>query len=248
MSDHKQSIYGVHAIEAMLTTHPDQVIEVLFLASEKPSKRIVALKALVVQAQRPMRTVKMAHFCAHLPHGEVVHQGVVAQVTPMAPPSLKTLLAHAQGPITLVALDCVQDPQNLGACMRTCCAMGVAGLILPKDKSATVNETARKVACGADAWLPIYRVSNLSQTLKSLQKAGFWCLGTSEHATQTIGAVDLSGHPTVIVVGNEGRGLRRLTVACCDHLVRLPTRGPLQSLNVSVALGMVLFHHMSSLP
>ena len=241
MDDTLLRVYGVHAVQAMLTAHPGHVQKMVFLDVAQHAKR---LKMLLNLAPKTcvVEVLSADAFEQTLAMPNATHQGVFVVMTPITHPSLQTLIANQSAPMTIVALDCVQDPHNLGACMRTSCAMGVTAIIMPKDKSAKVNETVRKVASGAAAWLPIYRVSNLSQSLKMLKKNGFWCVGSSEHAHDNIRDLSLSGVSKVVVVGNEGQGMRRLTTTLCDHLVRLPTQGPLQSLNVSVALGMILFH------
>jgi len=134
----------------------------------------------------------------------------------------------------------VTDPHNLGACLRSADAAGALAVIVPKDKSATLTAVVRKVACGAAEVLPLVAVTNLARTLEKLQKRGLWIVGTAGEATQEIYDVDMSG-PTVVVMGAEGKGMRRLTREHCDHLARLPMGGSVSSLNVSVATGVCLF-------
>jgi 23S rRNA (guanosine2251-2'-O)-methyltransferase len=137
-------------------------------------------------------------------------------------------------------LDGVQDPHNLGACLRTADAVGVQAVIIPRDKSAGLTASVCKVASGAAETVPLIQVTNLARTLKWLKNEGVWLIGTAGEAEQTLYQVDLSG-PLAIVMGGEGKGLRRLTREQCDNLVRLPMSGRVESLNVSVATGVTLY-------
>ena len=140
----------------------------------------------------------------------------------------------------LLILDGVTDPHNLGACLRSADAAGVTAVIFPKDKSADVNDVARKVASGAAEAVPWVRVTNLARTIESLQQAGVWVIGTDGDAETTLYDQDLTG-PCALVLGSEGSGMRRLTRERCDFVVRLPMSGSVSSLNVSVAAGVCLF-------
>lgn len=150
-------------------------------------------------------------------------------------------LAQAKAPLILV-LDCLQDPHNLGACMRSADAAGVLAVVAPKDKSAQLTDAARKVACGATEHTPFVQVTNLSRCLTRVKELGVWLLGTADEATQTLYNVDLKG-PMGIVMGAEGTGLRRLTREHCDFLVSIPMAPGcrVDCLNVSVATGVTLF-------
>ena len=140
----------------------------------------------------------------------------------------------------LLVLDGVQDPHNLGACLRTANAAGVQAVIAPKDRAVALTETARQVACGAAELTPFVQVTNLARFLSRLQEAGLWLVGTADEATQSIYQTDLKG-PLAIVMGAEGKGIRRLTAEGCDFLVRIPMNGQVDCLNVSVATGVCLF-------
>ena len=153
---------------------------------------------------------------------------------------LDTLLEQQETPALLLVLDGVTDPHNLGACIRTADAAGVLAVIVPKDKSATLNATVRKVACGAAEVMPLVSVTNLARTLEKLRQQGFWVVGTAGEAEQTLYQQDLTGNK-VLVMGAEGKGMRRLTREHCDFLVKLPMAGSVSSLNVSVATGVCLF-------
>ena len=139
-----------------------------------------------------------------------------------------------------LVLDQVQDPHNLGACLRTCDAVGAAGVIVPRDKAVGLTPTVCKVASGATETMPLFRVTNLSRALERLKQAGLWIVGAAGEAEQTVFEADLNV-PLALVIGAEGRGLRRLTRAKCDFLIRLPMFGSVESLNLSVAAGVLLY-------
>lgn len=154
--------------------------------------------------------------------------------------ALESLLASKQAPLILI-LDCVTDPHNLGAILRTANGAGVDAVIAPKDKSVGLTETVQRIAVGAAETTPFVRVTNLSRTMKKLQKDyGIWLIGTSDKATQSLYQTDLDG-PTAIVMGAEGSGLRRLTEDNCDILINMPMAGNVDCLNVSVATGVCLY-------
>ena len=142
-------------------------------------------------------------------------------------------------PLVLV-LDCIQDPHNLGACLRSADAAGVTLVVIPKDKSAPLTDTARRVACGGAERVPIARVTNLSRAMEKLKELGIWFVGTADEGTKSLYEMDMRG-PTGIVMGAEGEGMRRLTAERCDFLVRIPMSGTVPCLNVSVATGVCLF-------
>lgn len=154
--------------------------------------------------------------------------------------SIDAILGESKVPFVLI-LDCVQDPHNLGAILRTADGAGVDAVIAPKDKSVGLTETAQRVAVGAAESVPFIRVTNLSRTMKKLQNDhGIWLIGTSDKGTQTLYDMDLKG-PVGIVMGAEGAGMRRLTEENCDHLIGIPMAGKVDCLNVSVATGVCLF-------
>lgn len=140
----------------------------------------------------------------------------------------------------VLILDCIQDPRNLGACLRTADAVGAIGVIAPKDKSSKITETVAQVSCGGSESVPYVQVVNLSRTIKKLQKAGMWIVGTSDQGDECIYNINLKGK-IAIALGAEGKGLRRLTIENCDHLVSIPMSGKVDCLNVSVAAGVCLF-------
>jgi 23S rRNA (guanosine2251-2'-O)-methyltransferase len=174
--------------------------------------------------------------------GDVAHQGVAAEVLPLAPWSEDDLAGAvaAQPGALVLALDGVQDPHNLGACLRTADACGALAVVVPKDRAANLSAVVRKVAAGAAESVPLVTVTNLVRTLKLLKEADLWVTGADADAPRTAAEVDFTGG-TVLVLGAEGAGLRHLTRQTCDHMVRLPQLGSVESLNVSVAAGMLLY-------
>ena len=238
MSD-LEKIYGVHAVEALLCHHPKRVKQV-WLAESRQDPRIQALLALAAESRVSVGNCERREMDAWV---EGVHQGVVAEVSPSqvwGEAMLEELLDRSEGVPLLLVLDGVTDPHNLGACLRTADAAGALAVIVPKDKSATLNATVRKVACGAAEVIPLVAVTNLARTLEKLQQRGLWLVGTAGEAEQELYQQDMTG-PTVLVMGAEGKGMRRLTREHCDYLVRLPMAGSVSSLNVSVAAGVCLF-------
>lgn len=234
-----EKVYGVHAVEALLRHHPKRVKQ-LWVAQGRDDPRIQGVLALASAARLAVSTVERRELDEW---AEGVHQGVMAEVTPSqvwGENMLDELLERNAGTPLLLVLDGVTDPHNLGACLRTADAAGATAVIVPKDKSATLNATVRKVACGAAEVMPLVAVTNLSRTLEKLQKKGLWVVGTAGEAEQELYQQDLRG-PTVLVMGAEGKGMRRLTREHCDFLVRLPMAGSVSSLNVSVATGVCLF-------
>lgn len=167
------------------------------------------------------------------------HADLGRRVKPGDDTSLDALLAAGGKPLFLV-LDGIKDPHNLGACFRTADGAGVAAVVAPKDNSSPLNETARKIACGGAESVPCIFVTNLARALDKMKDAGMRVVGTSDAATASIYAADLRG-PLAIVLGSEESGMRRLTSEKCDQLVRIPMRGKVACLNVSVSAGVCLY-------
>ena len=234
-----ETIYGMHAVRIMLERHPERVHNVR-IAQQREDPRVRAIDELARRHHRPVQRVDV-HALKRL-LGDVAHQGVAADITPLPPWSEDELLAalqSASAPL-LLALDGVQDPHNLGACLRSADACGALAVIVPRDRSARVTPTVRKVAVGAAETTPVVAVTNLVRTLRLLKQAGLWVVGADAAGDKSAHQADLKG-PVVLVLGAEGTGLRRLTQQNCDFLVRLPQLGAVESLNVSVAAGMLLY-------
>jgi 23S rRNA (guanosine2251-2'-O)-methyltransferase len=232
-------IYGVQAIRTLLERHPERV-QALRLAERRDDPRVRDIEELARRHRITVQRIDAQALKNEL--GDVVHQGVAAEVTPLAPWSEDELLAalqSARAPL-LLALDGVQDPHNLGACLRSADACGAIAVIVPRDRAAQLTATVRKVAVGAAETTPVVAVTNLVRTLKLLKDAGLWIVGADATAPKPAWEVDLKG-PVVLVLGAEGTGLRHLTRENCDFLVSLPRLGAVESLNVSVAAGMLLY-------
>ncbi len=224
---------------ALLRQHPERV-RCVYLQRGRSDARSTQIEALAASAGCRLERLDAGVLAQRL--AGRVHQGIAAEVLPMVPWSEERLLlsaAAATDPL-LLALDGVQDPHNLGASLRTADACGVLALIVPRDRAAPLNATARKSASGAAESTTVVAVTNLARTLLLLKQAGLWIVGADAQAPQPDAAIDLTG-PRVLVLGGEGRGLRTLTRRHCDWLVRLPQRGTVESLNVSVAAGMLLY-------
>ena len=237
-------IFGIHAVRALLQAAP-QRLRALFLQSSRHDERSAQLEQLARAAGCQITRVDARWFETRL--GQAVHQGVAAQVVPLPPWGETQLLeAVAAAPMSgssaplLLALDGVQDPHNLGACLRSANACGAMAVIVPKDRAAPLNATARKVAAGAAEFTPLAVVTNLSRTLQLLKEVDVWSVGADAEAPTAAHEVDLTGR-RVLVMGAEGSGLRSLTRRNCDWLARLPLAGAVESLNVSVATGMLLY-------
>ena len=241
-------VYGMHAVDGLLRRSPRSV-QRLWLQSGREDKRVTALLDLArnqgVPVSREPRRVLDAMVDGR-------HQGVVAQTRESAghdEPSgtglwseqrLLQAVEEKSSPVLILVLDGVTDPHNLGACLRSADAAGVDAVVVPKDRSADLNATARKVACGAAETVPFVRVTNISRTLQALKERGVWLYGTAGEAEKSLFESELTGS-LALVMGGEGGGLRRLTREYCDFLVRLPMAGSVSSLNVSVATGICLF-------
>lgn len=238
-----QTIYGLHAVRAMLQKHPERVTAVS-MAERREDPRSRQIEEIARQQQIPVQRVEPRVLKQKL--GDVAHQGVAAEIRPLPPWTEDDLLSavqaaaqEGQAPLIL-ALDGVQDPHNLGACLRTADACGALAVIVPRDRAAQVTPVVRKVAVGAAETTPVVPVTNLVRTLKLLKEAGLWVIGADADGAKRAHEVDLKGG-VVLVLGAEGAGLRQLTRQTCDWTARLPQLGAVESLNVSVAAGMLLY-------
>ena len=239
----------MHAVRVMLERHPERVISVR-VSERRDDPRVRQLEELARQHGRPINRIDPHALKQML--GDVAHQGVVAEIAPLPAWAEDRLLAAltesttasvprpSSRPPILLALDGVQDPHNLGACLRTADACGALAVVVPKDRAAQLTSTVRKVAVGAAETTPVVAVTNLVRTLKLLKDAGLWIVGADADGPRMAHEVDLTGG-IVLVLGAEGAGLRQLTRQTCDWIVRLPSLGAVESLNVSVAAGMLLY-------
>lgn len=232
-------IYGIHAVKSLLDRDPQRFIEVFILKGREDRR----LLPLVQEIEQNGISVQVANrqWLDNKTEG-AVHQGIIARVREgrqYQENDLPDLLEGLDKPFLLV-LDGVTDPHNLGACLRSADAAGVHAVIVPRDRSAQLNATAKKVACGAAESVPLIRVTNLARTLRYLQEQNIWIVGTAGEADHTLYQSQFTG-PVALVMGAEGEGMRRLTREHCDELISIPMAGSVSSLNVSVATGICLF-------
>ncbi|MCK5639197.1 MAG: 23S rRNA (guanosine(2251)-2'-O)-methyltransferase RlmB [Gammaproteobacteria bacterium] len=233
-------IFGLHAVQAAITSNAHS-ITCLQLDEGRHDKRMQSLaesaeaKGLEVQWLSKKELDKLSK-------GER-HQGVVARIKvakTWSEADLENLLTGLDRPPLLLVLDGVQDPHNLGACLRTADAVGVDAVIAPRDRACGLNATVRKVACGAAETVPFVPVTNLARTLRTLNHAGVTLVGSAGEAQQSLYQADLKG-PLAIIMGAEEKGLRRLTREHCDTLIYIPMKGSVESLNVSAATAVCLY-------
>ncbi|ACT14460.1 23S rRNA (guanosine(2251)-2'-O)-methyltransferase RlmB [Pectobacterium aroidearum] len=232
-------IYGIHAVKALLERDPQRFLEV-FVLKGRDDRRLqpviaeLEAQGIVIQVANRQWLDKQAD--------DAVHQGIVAKVKEgrkYQENDLPALLDNLETPFLLI-LDGVTDPHNLGACLRNADGAGVHAVIVPRDRSAQLNATVKKVACGAAETVPVISVTNLARTMRLLQERNIWIVGTAGEADHTLYQSKLTG-PLALVMGAEGEGMRRLTREHCDELISIPMAGSVSSLNVSVATGVCLF-------
>lgn len=243
MAKNEEIVFGIHAVNALLKHAPERFIE-MWLLKGRDDERLLPITNLArkygIATQLVQRRVLDDKSV-----GEQ-HQGVIARVKPgkvLTENDLDDIISATEKreiPPFLLILDGVTDPHNLGACLRNADAAGVQAIVVPKDNAAKITSTVRKVAVGAAETVPLIQVTNLSRTMKHLQQMGIWIVGTAGETDTCLYDVKLSG-PMALVMGAEGKGMRRLTRENCDQLVKLPMAGSVSSLNVSVATGICLF-------
>ena len=231
-------IYGIHAVSAVVQFQPQRISR--FLISRRRDQRLKTLLAQVEAISLKVEYCTAEQLSEWVPSA-AVHQGVVAVIHRVcwSESQIPQLLSQQNAPLVLI-LDQVQDPHNLGACLRAANGFGVACVIVPQDGAADLTAVARKVACGAAAVTPFIRVKNLARCLRQLQDQGLWLVGTDAEADCCIADIDLTG-PVGIVMGGEGPGMRQLTKKHCDYLAKIDLQGSVASLNVSVAAGIALY-------
>ena len=235
-----ERVFGLHAVTSLLERNPARV-SLLQVLESRDDPRVLRVLELAGKANVPVRRVSRRELDELVPG--VSHQGVVAETgeaNNVSEHELTGFIEQLEHPAFLLILDGIQDPHNLGACIRSADAAGVDAVILPKDRSAPMNATVRKVACGAAEVVPVVRVTNLARVMRQLRDAGIWIYGAAGEAETGLYDTDLSGS-LALVLGGEGKGLRRLTREHCDGLAAIPLAGSVSSLNVSVATGICLF-------
>jgi len=233
-------IFGLHAVRTLLQQRPERAATLLLQKGRDDARmqelvQLAQSKSIKTEWRDPKELDRLA--------GSERHQGACLQIRGvgvLGEGALDDLLDATTTPPLLLVLDGVQDPHNLGACMRTADAAGVAAVVVPKDRAAGLSATVRKVASGAAESVPLIQVTNLARTLRWMKEREIWIVGTDDQAEHSLYGAKLTG-PLAIVLGAEGTGLRRLTRESCDVLVSIPMRGIVESLNVSVAAGVLLY-------
>ena len=236
-------IFGIHAVENALKA--DQQVKAVWLQKDAQNKRLLRLLDEVEKSHVELNRVSLQQLDKLC---DDRHQGVVASIHAVHLKSEKDLKISLKkwtgdsehNPLILI-LDCIEDPRNLGACLRSADAAGATAVVFGKDKSASITAITHKTAAGAVEHLELFQVTNLVRAIEAIKAAGVWVYGTAlDEDSLNIYQTDLSG-PVALVLGNEGKGLRHLVKQSCDHLVHIPMAGEVQSLNVSVATGVALF-------
>ena len=240
MSKDNQWIAGINAVASAVEHDADNVREVLIEAGAK-NPRLVEIEGNARRMGIDVRRV--AQQALDGVAGGLRHQGVAARYAAAKTwdeDELPGLVEAASGKALVLVLDGVQDPHNLGACLRSAAAAGATAVVIPKDKAVQVNATVRKTSAGAADTVPVVRATNLARVLRDLQKQGVWIHGLEGGATASLYDLDMRGN-VARVLGGEADGMRRLTRENCDSLVSIPMPGGFESLNVSVATGVALF-------
>lgn len=231
-------LYGFHAVTQKLKLSPGHAMKLYCVKNQNPR-----LTKAIHLAQKSNISIE---YCDKKRLSEFVdsdkHQGCVLQVkqSEVQASSLEELLQVRESNDLYLILDGVQDPHNLGACLRTADAAGVKAVVVPRDRATGVTAVVQKVAAGAAETVPVITVTNLVRSIERLKESGIWVVGTTGEATESLYNADLAG-PIALVMGAEGEGMRRLTAESCDFLVKLPMLGQVESLNVSVATGICLY-------
>lgn len=235
------TLYGIHAVLGVLKRRPGAV-HALWLGQEARNPRLDEIRALALQHRIPLKAASPDELDRRA--GGARHQGVLALFDPagiaLSEHDLDALLAQAGPQPLLLVLDGVQDPHNLGACLRTADAAGAHAVVVPRDRAAGITPAVCKVASGAVGHIPFVQVTNLARALRTLRESGIWLVGTDMAGETPLHRADLN-RPLALVLGAEEKGLRRLTREACDWLVSIPMFGAVESLNVSVAAGICLF-------
>jgi 23S rRNA (guanosine2251-2'-O)-methyltransferase len=240
-------VYGRHPVEALLANPARRVRRAVALADAQDwlTERLSGARARrSTDGLRP-ETLDREALEELLPPG-AVHQGVAVRADPLAELGIDDV-AEAEGPGIIVFLDQVSDPHNVGAVLRTAAVFGARAVVVPEHGSPPLTGVLAKAASGALEHVPLVRVTNLVRALERLKKAGFWSVGLDEAGDRPLAELGMSGR-IALVLGSEGEGLRRLTRERCDHLARLPSRGPLASLNVSNAAAVALYELVRAAP
>ena len=234
------NLFGIHAIQAALDYSPQKIQQIWVDGQRQDARLTQLLEELAKRGIKPEKTDRKK--LDKMADGKN-HQGIVAAVElpPMrSEDQLKHDLARLDSTPFYLILDQVQDPHNLGACLRTADAVGASGIIITKDNAVGITPTVCKVASGAAETVPVYQVTNLARVLRWLKQENVWIMGAAGETEQTVYSMKLD-MPLAIVMGTEGTGMRHLTRQHCDFLVKIPMIGQVESLNVSVAAGVLMY-------
>ncbi len=236
-SEEGDEIYGIHPVLECLKSGARSV-EKIYIQKTASSRIVSEIVHLCRQKGIPVRFEPGAYFERQT--NGASHQGVLAVCSAQKYKDIEDIFESLSACPTLVVLDSIEDPRNLGAIIRTCAASGVEGVILPKDHSTGLTSTVAKTAAGALDHVQVARVSNLVNAMKEIKEKGIWIVGVESEQKKQYDELDYQ-MPLALVFGNEGKGIRRLVRETCDFLVSIPTPGKIHSLNVSVAAGVVLY-------
>jgi len=231
-----ENLTGIHAVREALAS--GRSLERIVIARGRHGERVEELVRMARERGVPVRFEDRVQLDRMA--GRAEHQGVVAVSAAKRAASLEELVAGAAPDALLVLLDGIEDPRNLGAIARSALAAGAAGLVIAERRAAGLTDTASRAAAGALEHLPVARAGNMARAMESLKEAGWWLVGLDERAEKPHTEQDFTGR-VALVLGGEGKGLHDLVRKRCDFLVAIPTAGPVRSLNVSVAAGIVLF-------
>ncbi len=246
MGNKRQHLYGLHAVRAVLERRPETLLAAKVLRDA--GGKLADLAGGLAARGIPVERVSRSDLDRLTERG--VHQGVVVEVAAAAEFSIgdfEHLVVERGRALRLLVLDGVEDPRNLGACLRTADAAGIDAVVVPRDHSAKLTPAAVKTSTGATETVPVYRAPNLARALAWLKEANVWVVGADAEAPKSLYQTKLAP-PVAMVLGGEGRGVRRLTRDLCDELVYIPMQGSVESLNVSVATGIVLFELLRQAP
>jgi len=230
-------IYGIHAVEAAIRNQPENILQ-LFVQQSRNDNRVKKILDIAKNSGVSVQAIGNDKLKEKCPRAR--HQGLVAEIRTVksAAVSLEDVLEKES--VLLLILDEVQDPHNIGACLRTADAVGVDAVVVSKNRSPSLTPVIRNVASGAAETVPYIMVSNLARTLDKIRNSNVWVMGTSGDASQTI-YDSKAGHRLALVMGSEGKGMRRLTREACDELISIPMQGSVESLNISVATAVCLY-------
>jgi 23S rRNA (guanosine2251-2'-O)-methyltransferase len=230
-------IYGIHAVEAALRNQPENVLQV-FMQQGRNDKRIKKILDIAKNSGVSIQSISNEKLKEKCPRAR--HQGVVAEIRAGRSGTVTLDDILEKESLLLLVLDEVQDPHNIGACLRTADAIGVDAVVVSKNRSPALTPVIRNVASGAAETVPYIMVSNIARALEKIKENNVWVMGTSGDASHTIYDCKVNNR-LALVMGSEGKGMRRLSREACDELVSIPMQGSVESLNISVATAVCLY-------